>query len=233
MKKFKKSLTGLAFVAIGALAVSTQAANIGRQTITDEGISVVSSASRNLNNTSGSTTRRSTTKTANNTQTTIGAQKAKEIALAHANLQATEVTFTKAQLDTDDGVKVYEVKFLKGTTAYEYEIDALSGKIREWSKGEKNTGVTQKNTTTQTAPTTSTTQTTTTTQTTQTIGAQKAKEIALAHAGLAASDVVFKKAKLDFEDGVKVYEVEFKYQYQEYEYEIHATTGKILKFEID
>lgn len=65
------------------------------------------------------------------------------------------------------------------------------------------------------------------------IGVDKAKSIALKHAGLSASSVTFTKAKLDREDGIRVYEIEFYSRTQEYEYEIKATDGKILDFDVE
>ncbi len=57
---------------------------------------------------------------------------AKQIALNHANLKAGEVRFTKTHTDREDGRRVYEIKFRKGTTEYEYEIDAGTGAIRDF-----------------------------------------------------------------------------------------------------
>ena len=61
----------------------------------------------------------------------------------------------------------------------------------------------------------------------------QAKEIALAHAGLNADAVYFDKAKQDYDDGILVYEIEFKAGTAEYEYEIDAQTGAILDYEWD
>ena len=41
----------------------------------------------------------------------------------------------------------------------------------------------------------------------------------------------FFECKLDKENGVKVYEVEFYYGGYEYEYEVNAVSGKIVKAE--
>ena len=65
------------------------------------------------------------------------------------------------------------------------------------------------------------------------IGAEKAKEIALADVGLKEADVRGLKADLDLERGVMVYEVEFRAGNMEYDYEIDADSGKILKSEKD
>ena len=63
---------------------------------------------------------------------------------------------------------------------------------------------------------------------------EQAKSKALAHAGLSASQVNFIWVKQDWEDGRRVYEVEFYTDdYQEYDYEIDARTGEILSFDYD
>lgn len=61
----------------------------------------------------------------------IGVDKAKSIALSNAGLSASSVTFTKAKLDRDDGVAVYDVEFYTSDMEYEYEINATTGEIRE------------------------------------------------------------------------------------------------------
>ena len=65
------------------------------------------------------------------------------------------------------------------------------------------------------------------------IGLEKAKEIALKHAGLKKSEVTKLKAERDRDDGIVKYEVEFEKGRMEYDYEINAETGKILKAEKD
>lgn len=64
----------------------------------------------------------------------ISAAKAKEIALNHAGVDASKASFIKAEYDYDDGVKKYEVEFRVGNMEYEYEIDAVSGKIISFDK---------------------------------------------------------------------------------------------------
>ena len=65
------------------------------------------------------------------------------------------------------------------------------------------------------------------------IGKAKAKKIALKDAGLSASQVWFKKAMLEYDDGRYIYDIEFMHGYTEYGYEIHASTGRILDRDID
>ncbi|RRD95700.1 peptidase M56 [Clostridiales bacterium COT073_COT-073] len=150
----------------------------------------------------------------------IGVEKAKAIALADAKLNASQVTFLKAKLDTDDGVQVYDIEFYSGNTEYDYEIDAKTGKIREKDLDVENFNI----------PTPAPGN-----DNTALIGVEKAKAIALAHAGLNANQVVFETAKLDTDDGVQVYDIDFKAGQVEYDYEIDAKTGNIRDFskEID
>jgi uncharacterized membrane protein YkoI len=61
------------------------------------------------------------------------------------------------------------------------------------------------------------------------IGREAAIKAALAHAKLRECDVCKLKCELDREDGVMVYEVEFKKDGFEYDYDIDAKTGKVLK----
>ena len=61
----------------------------------------------------------------------------------------------------------------------------------------------------------------------------KAESVALNHAGLQKSQVKLLQSKLDVDDGVKVYEVEFYYNGYEYDYEVNAVSGKVLKAEKD
>ena len=55
-----------------------------------------------------------------------------------------------------------------------------------------------------------------------------AKAAALADAGLVESDVTFTKEKLDWDDGIAVYDIEFLTADTEYDYEIDAATGAVL-----
>lgn len=57
----------------------------------------------------------------------ISADRAKQIALSHAGVSG--ASFTKVELDTDDGVRVYEIEFKVGNVEYDYDIDATSGTI--------------------------------------------------------------------------------------------------------
>lgn len=145
---------------------------------------------------------------------------AKEAALKKAGLSAADVTFTKAQLDRDDGIVQYELEFYTSTNEYEADVDANTGEFRKWevdtfrwdAGGQTGGGQTSNG---------------------DSVTVEEAKKIALERAGLSAADVTFTKAQLDRDDGVLKYEVEFRSGRTEYELEINAATGNIIKWKTD
>ena len=174
-----------------------------------------------------STTSGTTSSTGGTTTTTqIALDEAKKIALADAGVSASNVTFTKAKKDTDDGVAIYDIEFTTSTKEYEYEIKASDGTILDKSVETINSGSTS-------GTTGSTGGSTGTTTDTSYISLDEAKTIALNKAGLSASEVTFEKAKLEKDDGVMVYELEFYKGNMEYECTVNATTGAIIDYEVD
>ena len=164
----------------------------------------------------------------------IGADAAKDAALADAGLVASDVTFTKEKFDWDDGRAVYDIEFYGADAEYEYEIDALTGAVISKSKetwgGRPAAQTTSAPTPAPTAvPSVEPSAVPTVTPTSDGyIGADAAKDAALADAGLAASDVTFTKEKFDWDDGRAVYDIEFYGADAEYEYEIDALTGAVI-----
>ena len=61
------------------------------------------------------------------------------------------------------------------------------------------------------------------------IGSEKAKSIALKHAGLSASEIAQLTCEMDFEHGVMVYDIEFTCGGYEYDYEINAKSGEVIQ----
>ena len=169
----------------------------------------------------------------NNTVGDIGIEKAKEIAMSHAGVSAGSVSFVKAKLDHEDGVKVYDIEFYSGNVEYDYEINSATGAIVSFDQDIENYAIpTQTPTPTQpqtAAPTQAATQPQTAAPTqaaASVISVDKAKQIALSHAGVSGAS--FKKVKLDTDDGVRVYEIEFKVGNVEYDYDIDASSGAII-----
>ena len=142
----------------------------------------------------------------------LSREDARRAALADAGLTEAQATVTKLKLDYEDGVRVYEIEFVTDEAEYEYEIDASTGAIRE--KSVESRGKTRQDSASY-------------------IGVDRAKRIALSRAGLSAGDVSFTKAKLEKDDGVRVYEIEFRAGGTEYEFEIDAVTGRVLESSVE
>lgn len=65
------------------------------------------------------------------------------------------------------------------------------------------------------------------------IGSTKARNIALSNAKAKKSQVKRLKVELEWDDGRRIYEVEFRKGNYEYEYAIDAYTGKILDKDVE
>ncbi len=141
----------------------------------------------------------------------IGEGKAKSTALAHAKLDATQVTFVECKLEWEDGRQVYDVEFYTAEgREYDYEIDARTAEILSMDyDAEGYTPPTQNN---------------------GFITEEQAKSIALEQVrGATASQI--RKVELDVDDAE--YELKILYNGYEYEFEIDARTGAILKRETE
>lgn len=144
------------------------------------------------------------------TKAYIGAEKALEIALAHAGVQKGAVKDIEVELDFKRGIMVYEVEFKTGGMEYEHLINAITGEIIEdKQKLDDDDDITVPE---------------------NAINAQKARGIALEHAGVAAENVTDFEIDLDRKNGVTVYEVEFRAGDTEYDYVINAQTGEVISF---
>lgn len=152
----------------------------------------------------------------------ITKEEAKKLAIEDAKLSQNDVKFAKAELKKDDGVLLYEIEFIANNTEYEYEIDALKGDIISKDVDIK-TVVSE-------APVTSSGIVSKPASESY-IGKEKAKEIALKHAGVKDSDANFQSVEFSYDDGIEHYEVEFYSNGVEYDYEIDALSGDILKSE--
>lgn len=154
------------------------------------------------------------------TSSYISADRAKEIALADAGVQAADAVFLRAQLDWDDGRAEYEVEFYSGNVEYDYDIDAVTGAIRSSDRDLENFRI----------PTTGTTQTNQGGTSGSTISSDRAQEIALAEV---PSGTTVIKCQLDWDDGRQVYELELRNGRTEYDFEIDAQTGAIVSRDVD
>ena len=162
-----------------------------------------------------SLTKKAAATSTSTSSTDIGAEKAKEIALQHAGVSASNAVFVKAEREYDDGRLTYDVDFYAGNKEYDYEILAADGTILSYDADIEGYRIPS------------------TTSTGTDIGAEKAKEIALQHAGVSASNAVFVKAEREYDDGRLTYDVDFYAGNKEYDYEILAADGTILSYDAD
>lgn len=141
----------------------------------------------------------------------IGIDEAKAIALRKVSLDESQVTFKKAKLDTDDRVPHYDIEFVYGGYEYEFEINAKTGAIIEFDREleDKKPQV----------------------DTSNFITVEEAKAAALKRASLDESQVIFTKTKLDTDDRIPHYDIDFVSGGYEYEVEVNAKNGRIIGYE--
>ena len=71
----------------------------------------------------------------------ITLEKAKEIALAQADVSAADAVFDDKEFDHDDGTAIFELEFTANGVEYEYDVDAVTGKVlKAEHKGGAQTG---------------------------------------------------------------------------------------------
>lgn len=165
---------------------------------------------------------------------TISEEEARNIAMQRVGKTNDQVTFTEIKKDKENGINVYDVEFYDNEKSYEISIDIETKEIISY-KEDYMPSNTVNNTINNTANTDNTISNSNnnTNSNNNFIGAEKAKEIALEHAGISNSnDVRFIKTELDFDHNVSIYEIEFYFNQSEYEYKVNAVTGEIIKYEI-
>ncbi|MCD7743977.1 MAG: PepSY domain-containing protein [Lachnospiraceae bacterium] len=132
-----------------------------------------------------------------------------------------DAEYTCVLMDYNSGAVTYEVEFYVDAYKYEYEMNALTGELLEWEMEwktdellaieleelEKSLAVTG-------------------------IGEEQALAIALEHAGVDTSELIFQSTCPSYEDGQESYEVEFYTDTREYEYKIGVTDGEILEYTV-
>ena len=155
----------------------------------------------------------------------IGTDKAMDIAAAAFGKASTaKMAYSAVDPELDESPAHYEVEITSQSgEEFEYKIDAYTGTILESKREVEDGAETPAEQPTKPVPS----------QTVQDIGYAKAKSIALNHAGVSENEAYDMDIELDDEDGILVYEVEFKSGGMEYSYEINAATGAILKHETE
>ncbi len=163
------------------------------------------------------------TTAANPTPSQISAEAAKSNALKYAGVSESGVTNYRSKLTTDDGVKVYEIEFNCNGYEYDVEVNASTGKVTDFDKERIDDNDDNYNKPAETTKKPAAAE--------NYIGKDKAKTIALNRAGVSASEIKGCKCEFDKDDGVAVYEIEFKVGKYEYSAEINAKTGAVIDFE--
>lgn len=164
------------------------------------------------------------------------------VALEHAGVDRESVTIEENDWDEDD--QIIELEFFTDDVEFDYDIHAFSGKVLEVEQERRDSARSGKNpdsfdsqeqssgdnSAAKETDQSSSSNTETKAETSPAyIGLEKAKQIALNHAGENLSSVKFDDQELDREDGV--YELEFSSPGMEYEYDIYALSGKIVSVE--
>lgn len=167
----------------------------------------------------------------------IGIEAAKETALKSAGLTEDQADFSTAGLDSRDGTFFYQVNFEAEGMEYDYAIDAVTGVVIEENSvaaGDAASGAVQASGAAQASEAAQTSAAAQNASDSGMIGEEKAKEIALNHAGLTEDQTQRLWVKRDYDDGRSIYEVEFYGEGRdEYDYEIDAVTGEIVAFDTD
>ena len=156
----------------------------------------------------------------------VDMETAKAAALSAAQVETADASFTKVELERDDGVAYYEVDFTDAAgQRYEYAVDALTGTVIAGTGGTGTQAAAQGNSTAQGGTAAANGQ----------ISEDEAKRIALEDAGVAEADTAYLRVNLDRDDGVQVYDVEFYVASTntEYDYEINAADGSIRSMDYD
>lgn len=148
-------------------------------------------------------------------QSKITDEEAKKIALEDAKVKEAEVTFTSEGMEDDE----YIFHFQSKSDSYFYEI-SKTGKIEEKQviPMAQNMPEIEKDKTSSNG---------------QKISQDEALKIAYEKFQVSVENVKNVKVKLDKENGIEVYDIEFDAGNKEYSCDISTTTGEILNFDSD
>lgn len=137
----------------------------------------------------------------------------KEIVFKHAKVENKNIVNLEIEYDYENGNMIYDVEFDCNNIEYDYEVDAVSGKILESEIENKNKDSNNNNNSSNTY-----------------LSKDKIKEIAIKKANVSKYydyDIEFK-----FKGGTPIYEVEFETDSAEYDIKINAKNGNIIKYEV-
>lgn len=130
------------------------------------------------------------------------------------------IHIAKIELDKDEQLYEIEFYYFNQDTEYECKIDAKTGKII-YNNFKLNNSV-------EVNPTPNTHH-----QQNTNITLEEAKNIAVKDANIDMDAAVFTETKSDFEDGRRIYDIEFLFSNYKYSYEIDAATSEIIGYDKD
>lgn len=138
----------------------------------------------------------------------------KDIVFKHAKVENKNVTNLEIEYDYENGNMIYDVEFHCNNIEYDYEVDAVSGKILESEIENKNNNNNNNNNNSNN----------------EYLSKNKIEEIAIKKANV--SKYYDYDIEFEFKGGTPIYEVEFETDGAEYEIEIDAKNGNIIKYEV-
>ena len=147
----------------------------------------------------------------------IGKDAAAAAAAAYAGL--TSYDYADVDPELDENPAHYEVELYTANGEFDYDVDAWTGEILKGIADVSGAGAAGSGASSG--------------GTAGGISADKAKSIALSDAGVSEADALGLRVKQDWDDGVALYEVEFRAGGAEYEYDIRLSDGVILQSERD
>nr|WP_326186206.1 PepSY domain-containing protein [uncultured Oscillibacter sp.] len=151
----------------------------------------------------------------------IGRDAAAYAAQAYAGLLEVDAVTWDVDPELDEYPAHYEVELRTAAGEFDYDVDAYSGQVLKGPADALTATASGGATAAQPGASSAI------------ITEARARAIALEHAGVQEADALGLRVKLDREDGVQVYDVEFRAGSIEYEYELRSSDGAILKAERD
>lgn len=147
-------------------------------------------------------------------------------ALKHAKVNEKDADVYKARIKEIRGTSVYIIGFTAGDADYEYEVNALTGKVEGWERLRSSVAETAAEAAS--VPGSSDTSTAAGSNLPELIDVQAAKLTVYSHAGVAEKDAQSVKSALRL-DGLKlVYEIQFSADKYDYDYTVDAVSGDII-----
>ena len=156
----------------------------------------------------------------------IEPETAVDAALKHAKVSEKDADVYKARIEELRGTSVYIIGFTAGDADYEYEINAMTGKVEGWER--LRSGAAEASAEAASVSEASGASTTAGSNLPELIDVQAAKLTAYSHAGIAEKNAQSVKSALRL-DGLKlVYEIEFTADKYDYDYTVDAVSGDII-----